>query len=234
MFQNFEREKKSLISHLAVRFRRPRAAHVGRAIVQDRIKLGPTRRPAQRRRRRRGRDVADQGLHARDRPNLVQVDADDEGGDGQGLGRDLEPAARCRAQVEHRPAFLQEAKLAVELDELEGGAGPETRVCVGWMERGMDGERSGPWSAAGLAAGAGGSPSLLCGAAGMPASSNASYSPLAMQQTHPGSCAGCRAVAAPLPAGEKAEERPTAAAVNGRADVKRKTKKTHPCSLARW
>src|SRR5262249_39298477 len=46
--------------------------------------------------------------------------------EAEALGRDLGPAARRRAEVDHARAFFEQAMLVVDLDQLERGAAAKT------------------------------------------------------------------------------------------------------------
>jgi hypothetical protein len=94
--------------------------------VQDGIIGNPAARPLEGGRRRGGGDVSHEGLDATDGADLVEVDAHNRRPGRQGFRRHLQPAAGGRAQVQDGAGIVQKPELAVELDELEGGAGTET------------------------------------------------------------------------------------------------------------
>ena len=103
----------------------PPPAHVWRAVVEYHVEERPPRLALYRGARGRRGDVADDGPAPPDRLYGREVDAQDEGGEGHGLGRDLHPPAGRGAEVEHGARAGQEVVLAVELDKLERGAGAE-------------------------------------------------------------------------------------------------------------
>src|SRR3569832_1528323 len=69
-------------------------------------------------------EVHHRELDARHLLHRQDVDADDLAllGRADALGRDLAPAAGCRAEVDYPRAFPEHARLVVDLGQLEGGA----------------------------------------------------------------------------------------------------------------
>ena len=116
-----EREQHDLV--LLVTVLVVRRADVRRAVAQDHVRLGTLHLLAHDAAALLGGDVRDVRDYVADGPDGEEVDGNNEGLSGHGLGADLGEAARGGAEVDADLRFLEEVVLLVDLDQLEGGTG---------------------------------------------------------------------------------------------------------------
>ena len=100
----------------------PVLAHVGSAVIEHDIRLPGLELLLEVGASFVRGDVIDHGNGARDGLDEGQIHAHDQRGHGHVLLGHLHPGSRSGAQIDADPGLLQELKLPVELDQLEGGA----------------------------------------------------------------------------------------------------------------